>query len=902
MSPYRPPAAARALLRLLLPGAVHEEFAGDLEERFHRVAEVDVKSARRNYWRDVLSPTVIRFRREARGMPLPPGSSPTSGRGGGSMSGLVADLKFAFRTLSKAPAFTAVAVLSLALGIGPNTAIFSLVTSVLFQDWGVEDPEGVIDIYTLNRDGRYFFNRYGTYELLAAGTDDVFEAVTHHSMFSGRIEGVDGDNELVLGEMVAGNYFDVMGVRATHGRTFLPEEDATEGTHPVIVVSDDFWRSRYGRDPGLLGGEVRLNGRPYTVLGVMPPAFRGRIAPGIGTDFWVPFSMYTHLSPGKMGAGDLTISGRVLTGVSPEQAIAAAETVASRRDDELTDANPDRRGRFAVAAVSLADVKLHPNFDNTLTAMAALLFVAVGLVLLVACVNLAGFLLSRAMDRRKEMAVRIAMGAGRGAIVRQLLVESLLLAGVGAVVGLVLGQIAMKALLRVEPPIPIPLELEVGLNAPLLFFTAAASVFAAVLFGLTPALEATRVPVAGTLRDEAGASSGRGKVGLRGLLVATQMALSTVLLFGATLFVRSLGSASDVDLGFSTREAAIVKIESGANEYTGEQRVQFVDDLTRRLASETNIAAFGITGRMPVDLGMSITTFDVPGVDPPPDENRHRLESTAITPGYFEAMGVRLIEGRAFQLSDVFESQHVTILSRAASVRLWPSESAVGKVLYRGRDQEDPLVVVGVVDDVKIWSLSEAPKPYLYLPYHQGNAYGTFFVAARSSASPADLAAQIRDHAKAIDPQIFLTSVGTLRQHLGYIYFLPRMAAVMLSLIGVLALVLGCMGLYGMVSYGVSRRTREMGIRLALGAHREGVIRMVLMGGLRLVLVGGLFGLAASLLLGRLVERFLFGVDGMDPVSILIAPAVLASVAVLASYLPARRASRVDPVQALRTD
>ena len=707
---------------------------------------------------------------------------------------------------------------------------------------------------------------------------------------------------MVLGEMVTGNYFDVMGVQASQGRTFLPEEDATEGTHPVIVVSDDFWRGRYGADPGLLGDEVRLNGRPYVVVGITPPEFRGRLAPGVGTDFWVPFSMYPHLNPGKMTQGDLTIIGRVREGIPAEQAIAAVRTVGTRRDQELNAANPDRRGQFALTAVSLADVRFHPSADRVLTAMATLLFVAVGLVLLVACVNLAGFLLSRATDRRKEMAIRVAMGAGRAAIVRQLLVESFVLAGTGAILGLLLGQLALGVLLGIELPLPIPLDLEAGLNGPLLVFTAGAAVAAAVLFGLTPALEATRAPVAATLRDEAGASSGKNKVGVRGFLVATQMALSTVLLFGAALFVRSLQSAADLDLGFSTRAGAVVKIESGANEYSPEERVRFVDELGRRLAAQGSVRSFGITGRMPVALGNSITTFDVPGVDPPPDQNRHRLESTAITPGYLETMGIPLIEGRAFEDNDTEESQSVTILSRAAANQLWPAESAIGKALCRGGNQDDPLVVVGVIGNVKMWSLTEPPKPYRYLPYHQGNAYGTFYVTARGSASPPDLAALVRDEARAIDPNIFVTSVRTIRDHLGYIYFLPRMAAGMLSLVGVLALVLACVGLYGMVSYGVSRRTREMGIRMALGADRQGVIGLVLKSGLKLVAIGGAIGIGASLMLGQLLERFLFGVGGLDPLALLAAPILLGSVAVLASYQPARRASRVDPVQALRAE
>jgi predicted permease len=819
------------------------------------------------------------------------------------ITSLITDLKFAFRTLAKAPAFTTIAILSLALGIGPNTAIFSLVSSVLFQDWGVEDPETVVDIYTLTDEGEYFFSRYGTFELVAEGTTDVFESVTQHSLFTGRIEGPDGQSELVLGEMVAGSYFDVMGVRAALGRTFAPEEDATLETHPVIVVSDDFWRTRHGADPGLVGSEIRLNGRPYTVIGVTPPEFRGRLAPGVGTDFWVPFSMYPHLNPGKMGNGDLTITGRVREGVPTPQAIAAVETVAARYDERLNAENPERRGRFRLAAVSLADVRLHPNFDGVISAMAALLFAAVGLVLLVACVNLAGFLLSRSMERRKEMAVRVAMGAGRGAILRQLVVESLLLAGLGAGLGLVLGQVAARTLAGVEPPISgLPLELEVGLSTPLLIFTAATAVVAAVLFGLTPALEALRAPVAATLRDEAGSSGGRRKVGARGILVASQMALSTVLLFMSALFLRSLQSATDTDLGFATREGAVVQVESNTNEYTTEERVAFVDELTRRLEAQRTVEAFGITSRMPLDLGTWMVSFDIPGVDPPPDQNRHRLEVAAVTPGYFDAMGIRILEGRALEPTDRAGSPNVAILSEAAAQRYWPGERATGRVLYRGGDPKDPLTVVGVAANVKIWSLSEAPKPYMYLPYHQGMEHASFYVTARGTASPSALAALIRDEARAIDPEIFLTEVGTMDDHLGYIFFLPRMAALLLSMVGLLALVLACIGLYGMVGYGVSRRTREMGIRLAVGADRGKVVGLALSGGMRLVVLGGFVGILASVGIGQLVERFLYGVGGLDVLALLAAPLVLGGVAAVAAFLPARRAGRVDPVKALRTE
>ena len=515
------------------------------------------------------------------------------------------------------------AVLSLALGIGPNTAIFSLVDSLVFQDWGVDDPERIVDVYTLTSDGQYFFNRFRNHELIEEGAADVFEAVTAHSIFSGRFETPDGGAEPVLGEMVTGSYFDVMGVAAARGRTFLPEEDATPGTHPVLVLSDEMWRGRYGADPGLVGDEVRLNGRPYTVVGIAPPTFRGRIAPGIGTSFWVPISMYPHLSPEKMQAGDLTVSARLRRGRSPEEAKAVIATIAARYNAEQNALNPQRRGSLELVGVSLADVRLHPGFDGVVLAMTALLFGAVGLVLLVACVNLAAFLLSRAVDRRKEMAIRVALGAGRGAIVRQLLIESLVLAGAGAALGLALGQLAARALVAVELPLPMPIDLSVALDGRLLLFTAAIAVVAAILFGLAPAMEATRAPVAQTLRGDAGAGADRRRMGGRAVLVTAQMTLSTVLLFGAALFVRSLQAATDVDVGFSAREGGVVHVEADPNVYDPEQRRALVMELTRRLETDARITSVAATSRMPLALGTMNTAFAVPGVDPPPDQSLH---------------------------------------------------------------------------------------------------------------------------------------------------------------------------------------------------------------------------------------------------------------------------------------
>ncbi|MEQ9400106.1 MAG: ABC transporter permease [Longimicrobiales bacterium] len=893
----RPPLLARLILRAVLPGSVHDGFAGDLEQRFHRTAATDPRAARHAYWRDVLSPSLLALRREARGMGLPPGAAPRTATGDGLMSSLLTDLKFALRMMAKAPAFTAVAVLSLALGIGPNTAIFSLVDAVLLQDWGVPEPERIVDMYSLEPDGRYFYTYYRVYELIEDGTEgSIFSAVAASAQQTGNFD-VDGQNTFVMGELVTGNYFGVLGVTTARGRTFLPEEDATPGTHPVVVLSHRMWQQSYGGDPDLVGGEVRLNGRPYTVVGIAPESFKGRVAPGIGTDFWAPIRTYPHLAPNQMTNGNLFFMGRLADGITTAQARSALDAVAARFNEE----RPDSRSRLAIGAVNLAEIRLHPSFDGFLNAVALLLFAAVGMVLLVACVNLAGFLLARATDRRKEMAVRIAMGAGRGDILRQLFVESLVLATLGGVVGLGLGLAASRLLAGIQPPIAIPFNLDVALNLRLLLFTGAASLLAALIFGLTPALEATRAPVASTLRDESGSAGGRNKGRARSLLVAGQMALSTVLLVGAGLFVRSLQAAGSIDVGFDTGPAAVVTVEAWASEMSVEERGVFLDELVASVGADPAVQRLGVTTRLPLDLGNTNTAFDIPGVDPPPDQDRHVIEFAAVSPGYLDAMAIDIVEGRGLTTDDIEAGQQVAVLSRAAAERWWPGESAVGRVMYRGGDTDRPVTVVGVAADAKIWSLTEAPRPYMYLPLTPGG-FGRYQVVARVDGSSAAAAQRIQAEAERLRPDVFVSRAGTMADHLSYIFFLPRMAAATLTMIGVLALLLASVGLYGMVSYAVSRRTREMGVRMALGADRGEVVGLVVRSGLAVVAVGGLVGLAVSAGVGSALERFLIGVGGLDPWSLLLAPLILGALASLAAYLPARRASRVDPVEALRSE
>jgi predicted permease len=411
-----------------------------------------------------------------------------------------------------------------------------------------------------------------------------------------------------------------------------------------------------------------------------------------------------------------------------------------------------------------------------------------------------------------------------------------------------------------------------------------------------------RIPLAATLRDESASGGGRGKARSRQVLVAAQMTVCTVLLFGAGLFVRNLRGAADADVGFSTAPAAVVTAETWANQYSDEQQRTFVDDVRRRVSQQPGVTGIAATRRLPLDLGTTNVALDIPGVEPPPDANHIVVELTEVSPGYFSVMGIPILEGRGFNSDDGPDDEPVVVISQAMARRYWPGESAVGKVVGLDADPDKQAVVVGVVGNVKIWSLTEGPRPYLYAPIAQRGGYGTIHFVARGALPVRELAGEIRDAAKQVDPAVVLSKVGTMTDHLGYIFFLPRMAALLLSLMGALALILGAVGLYGMVSYAAARRTREMGIRLALGADRAGVVALVVRGGLAVVTIGGVLGIAGALALGGAVRGFLVGVDAQDPVALLAAPVTLGVVAVLATWSPARRVSRADPVAALKSE
>lgn len=812
------------------------------------------------------------------------------------MDTLRQDLTYALRRLRQSPGFTIIAVLSLALGIGANTAIFSLIDGIFNRESGLHAQHELVDIFRSHPAGDYWAVSRRDFEEVRDNAGAVLAGVTAYGSFRGRIER-GGEPAPVFGELVTGGYFDVLGVRPQLGRGFVPEEDATPGTHPVVVLSHRYWTKAFDADPRIVGTEVVLNGRRYTVVGVAPPAFQGKMMPGVAVDLFVPLSMASHLDPNVGASDNLNMTARLLPGVGVAQARSAIDALAASIDER----RGDSRSRYALTVASLAEYSVHPGMDGMLKAMAGLLLVVVALVLVIACTNLASLLLARATDRQQEMAVRLALGAGRAALVRQLLVESVLLGIVAGVFGLVLGTWAAGALLAVDLPIGVPIGIDVSLDGRVLAFTFAVSLLAAAVFGLTPALRSTRPELASTLRGAATGIIGGGRFGLRNALVVAQVALSVVLLIGAGLFVRSLRQAASVDVGFATSPAAVIAVDFRASGFDDDRARVTAVDLVRRIGELPGVHRAGGTARLLLGLGIIRRGFEIPGVDPPPGADYHGIEYTPVTPGFLETLEIPVLSGRGITDLDRADTRRVAVVTRAAAERYWPGLDPIGRTLRpAGRtDPESEIVVVGVAGDVKVHTLGEAPRPYLFVPASQ-EPPSTLRIVVRGSMPVPQLLNAMRGEVRSAYPDLFIAEAHALNDHIATVYFLPRMAALLLSLVGVLGLTLAIIGLYGVVSFNVARRTREMGIRMALGATPQGVIRMVVRSGLALAVSGAVAGLVLAALVMRYVQNFLVGVPWTDPLTFIGVPALLVAVAALAAFVPALRAGRIGPLRALR--
>jgi len=829
-------------------------------------------------------------------------------RWGDRLDHLVRDVAYAFRRMARSPGFTAVAVLSLALGIGANTAIFSLVNAVLLSGLPVRSPQELVEIYTSEPargdEAGYPYSLSSVPDLsdLRQRTD-LFDGVGGYEAFFSRME-TDEGVEPIWGEVVSWDLFATLGLRPAAGRFFVHEEGQTFGTHPVVVLGYDFWRSRFGGSPEAVGSTIRLAGREWTVVGVAPKELDGFTAPGIAMDMFATYKMQPTLNfEGDTGSWEnrnshsTFIKARLAPGVTPEQAEAALKTLAANNREAYPDSWEGRDYNL----IPTSEVAIHPLVDKPLYAVATLLLVVVALVLLIACTNLAGFLLARAADRRKEIAVRLALGARRWTLIRQLLTETLILGLLGGAAGLLVAHWTLQALMRFKPPIPIPVNLDVGLDGTVLLFTLGVSAAAGVFFGLIPALQATRTEVAPTLKNETGSGAGRPRrFSLRNGLIVTQVAVSMVLLLGAGLFLRSLQSAGRIDLGFSARDGGIIWVMALGNDMTDEE----FGDAARRLEDAAGalpgITRVGSAEMLPIGLSYQETGFDVPDAPPPTGEDHHSMGYNVVSPGYFDVMGISMVSGRAISDEDQSGAPPVVVISEAAARRLWPGENPLGREIRRA-GSDVGYRVVGVAGDTKVWTIGEEYRPYLYFSRQQ-YPINSAQVVARGTVPDAQIVGQLRQLVEEVDPRLVLMEAKTMREHLSFALFPPRMAALLLGVFGGLALILATTGLYGTVAFSVSRRTREMGIRLSLGADAGSVVAMVLRGALALVAVGVVIGLALSLGLAQAVRGFLYGVGATDPVTFIGVPLLLLGVGVAASLVPARKASRVDPVRALKSE
>jgi len=813
------------------------------------------------------------------------------------MGSLLNDLKLARRLLVKSPLFTAVVVVTLALGIGLNSAVFSAVDALLLRPLpGVRSPGELVQAYRSVRGGGQFRSiSIPLFNDLRDRTRDVFSGVAAFSMEAVSLSASDRPRR-VMGVLVSANYFSVLGVGAARGRVFTPEEDVGRGAHPVVVLSDAGWRGLFASDPSIVGRSVVLNGRSYTVVGVTRPEFRGTM-PVVAPALWIPLMQLGHVRPGYDGEFDhrgnsfMQVVARLRPGVSVARADEGTRALLAQLRSEY----PDEYENAGIHLVLQSKAGIHPSFRDAQVGLSVVAMAVVGILLLIACSNVANLFLARARSRDREMAIRLSLGAGRGAIARQLLTESLVFAGAAGLAALAVAWWAASLANGIALPTDVDFRPDLRLSPAVLVFTLGASVVTGLLFGLAPALQATRPALVPALKGEAPAGGSRSRMS-RGLIVA-QTALSILLLVCAGLFLRNLKAATSIDTGFASDNLFIAEVDPGIQGYDRARSEDFYRRLAERMSAVPSVRAFGVSSHVPMGFSNSAQRVSVPGYTPGPHEYMS-IENSVVSPGYFEALGVPLLEGRGFTPRDDAGAPPALVVNQRFAERFWPGRDAVGRtVRIGGRDH----TVVGVVPTGKYRRLGEEPTPFMYQAQAQQWTAG-MAVFIRTTGDPSAIAATLRSEVAALDPDLPLSNARTMNSHLGIALMPARLAGGVLGVFGLLALSLASVGIYGVVAYSVAQRTREIGIRMALGAAASDAVLLVMRQGLAPVLVGTVLGMAGALGASRLIRGLLYGGSALDPVTFAAVPLILVGAAVLATWIPARRAAAVDPLLALRQE
>ncbi len=815
---------------------------------------------------------------------------------------LLQNLRLALRGLWRAPGFTLVAVLTIGLGIGAIGAVLSLANALLWRPLPVRDADRLV-LVTAQRTSTGEYEDFSWADYLDFRRAGEFDGVVAYYPAAVSL-GLSGAGERIYGEMVSGNYFDVLGIPAALGRVFTAAEGEDPGAAPAIVISDGFWRARLGADPGVVGRTVRLNGQRFTVLGVAPATFHGIYYLGFQAEFWAPAVHYRLVVPNgaaaltDRGQASFRMMGRLAPGVSARAASQSVAAIAAR----LAESYPASNAGLTAEAIPERDTRPEPGATAAGNRLLFRILLAVGLlVVLVAAANVASLLLARAVSRRREIAVRLALGASRLRLLTQLLGESLVLALLGGIVGLGFADLARHALTGLlRFPTDIPFVLEFPLDARVLGLTALATLAAAVVFGLAPALQASRPVLTDALKDGGGGGTSGGRARLRRALVLAQVAVCCLLLVGTGLGLRTLQALRQVSPGFRTDHALLVTVNPGLVGYDAARGQRFYQSLLERTRALPGAAAVTIAGNLPLEFSSRGGPLFAEGLERAPGAGSDAGDWSTVAPGYFAASGTPLRTGRDFSVEDDSAAPRVAVVSEALARSYWPGGSAVGHRLRLGAAGATPVEIVGVVADVKVRQLTEPPHLMVYLPLAQ-DYVPAMTLLVRTRGEPLALAGAVREVVRSLDPDVPVADVKSFEMLLeGRALLFARFAAILSAALGGLALVLAVIGLYGLVSFGVSQRQKELGIRVALGADAGAIIGLVVRGGMRLALTGSLIGLGLALGSTRLARGLLYGVSPTDPLVLAGIPALLLVVTLAACWIPARRAARNDPVAALR--
>jgi predicted permease len=819
------------------------------------------------------------------------------------------DLRGGLRMLKKSPGFTIVAVLSLALGIGANAAIFTIINAVFLHPLPVEEPARLAEMFTrdtLTVDANVNF------QITPTSLPNYEDYRDQNTVFSGLADvtfpiplnwGGQAEPKQLNASLVTGNFFEVLGVKAYRGRTFIPDGDKKIGANPEVVLSYSLWVRQFGSDNKSIGQTVTLNGTPYTVVGVTPPGFKGIVSLGRPDLLWIPITMRDYVLTGQLKALEnnrrfrwTSIVGRLKPQVSVAEAQAAMKTIAAGLEKEYPRENKGR----TVELYPLNQSALGINQRRQFSLAGGVLMGVVGLVLLIACVNLANLLLAQASKREKELSIRAAMGAGRARLVRQLLTESALLSLLGGLAGLLVAFWGRNVLWSFRPPFLADGSIDLSFDARVVGFTLLISLLTGLLFGIIPAIKASGTDVNEVLKTGGrGGALGWTHNRLRGLLVISEIALALVALVGSGLFLRSMQNAQQYNPGFDSQNLFQMNFDLGALRYDADHGQQFFRDVIERAKTVPGVASASVSSNGIFAGGISATIFRE-GEQTDPNNRGTLVVLDQVTPGHFETMRIPLLGGRDFTDFDRENTTPVVIVNQAMANLVWPGQEALGK-RFAVVQEPNLLQVVGVVGTTVVGQIGEDPQPIAYFPMRQ--QYSPFAaLIVRTTGNPESLLGAVRTQAQQIDKNLAFTNAQTVQQLLGQGLWPARMGAALLGLFGALALILASIGIYGVLAYSVAQRTSEIGLRMALGAQPRQVLALVLRQGMLLALIGAAAGILVALPVARMAGGLLYGVSATDPLTYAGITLLLMGVALLACYVPAWRATRIDPLVALRVD